>query len=82
MKSYTLKNIPDTTYARLKESAQKNRRTLNNEILMLLDRFAPRRKEEIEQEMKDMEAFHKKLARKSRVPALAEIVADVREGRK
>lgn len=82
MKSVTLKNIPDETYARLRESAEKNRRSLQNEILVLLERFAPRRREEIEEEIRDLAALHRKMTRKGRIPPMAEIVADVREGRK
>ena len=37
MPTLTLKNIPDSLHARLKESAQKNRRSLNSEILARLE---------------------------------------------
>jgi antitoxin FitA len=33
----TLKNIPDELYARLKATAQLNRRRLNGEVIMCLD---------------------------------------------
>jgi plasmid stability protein len=33
----TLKNIPDDLHARLRESADRNRRSLNSEILMRLE---------------------------------------------
>lgn len=82
MKNHTLKNIPEATYARLKESAEKNGRSLNSEILMLLERFAPRRKEEIADEIRSMAAFHRKIARKGPAPPMEEIAADVREGRR
>ncbi|HZZ93246.1 MAG TPA: Arc family DNA-binding protein [Usitatibacter sp.] len=37
MATLTLKNIPDELHARLKESAKRNRRSLNSEILMRLE---------------------------------------------
>jgi hypothetical protein len=44
MPTLTLKKIPDELHARLKESAEKNRRSLNSEILARLERdiVAPR----------------------------------------
>lgn len=38
MLTLTLKNIPKQLHARLKESAEKNRRSLNGEILARLER--------------------------------------------
>ena len=37
MATLTLKNIPDELHAKLKESAERNRRSLNSEILMRLE---------------------------------------------
>jgi len=37
MTTLTLKNIPEELHARLKESAEKNRRSLNSEILVRLE---------------------------------------------
>ena len=37
MATLTLKNIPDELHALLKESAQRNRRSLNSEILIRLE---------------------------------------------
>ena len=37
MATLTLKNIPDELHARLKESAERNRRSLNSEILFRLE---------------------------------------------
>jgi antitoxin FitA len=37
MPTITLKNIPDELHALLKESAQRNRRSLNSEILIRLE---------------------------------------------
>lgn len=38
MPTLTLKNIPAHLHARLKESAEKNRRSLNSEVLTRLER--------------------------------------------
>ena len=38
MPTLTLKNIPTDLHARLKESAERNRRSLNSEILTRLER--------------------------------------------
>lgn len=37
MATLTLKNIPDELHARLRESADRNRRSLNSEILVRLE---------------------------------------------
>ena len=37
MPTLTLKNIPDALHARLKASAERNRRSLNSEILVRLE---------------------------------------------
>jgi hypothetical protein len=38
MPSLTLKNIPDELYALLKQSAEMNRRSLNSEILVCIEK--------------------------------------------
>lgn len=38
MLTITLKNIPESLHAKLKESAERNRRSLNREIIMRLER--------------------------------------------
>lgn len=38
MPTITLKNLPDDVYSRLKETAQRHRRSLNSEILVCLER--------------------------------------------
>jgi len=38
MRTFTLKNIPDGLYERLKASADKNRRSLNKEALVQLEK--------------------------------------------
>ena len=38
MPSYTVKNIPTSLYKLLKESAEANRRSINNEILVCIEK--------------------------------------------
>jgi plasmid stability protein len=38
MPTVTLKNIPDELYARLKQAAAANRRSLNSEVLLAVER--------------------------------------------
>ena len=38
MYSITVKNIPDEVYEKLKRSARRNRRSINNEIILILER--------------------------------------------
>lgn len=38
MASITVKNIPDTLYERLKASAKRNRRSVNSEIIVCIER--------------------------------------------
>ena len=38
MPSITVKNIPDTLYMRLKASAETNRRSVNSEIIVCIER--------------------------------------------
>jgi|APFre7841882724_1041349.scaffolds.fasta_scaffold461146_1 plasmid stability protein len=48
MKNLTITDIPDATYERLKEAAAANQRSLNNEILALLETVAVRKPRDIE----------------------------------
>ena len=48
MKSLTITDIPDATYARLKEAAEINHRSLNSEILALLETVAVKKPRDIE----------------------------------
>ena len=44
MPTITVKNIPDELYARLKTASQASRRSLNSEIIVLLERAVRSRK--------------------------------------
>jgi antitoxin FitA len=39
MATLTLKNIPDSIYELLKEKAKTNRRSINNEVILLLQKY-------------------------------------------
>ena len=47
MTSFTLKNVPPSLYELLKKRAQHNRRSLNNEILILLEESLGMREEPV-----------------------------------
>jgi len=57
----TLKNIPTDLHARLKESAEKNRRSLNSEILMRLERDVAAPKVDRDKLARELKAFTKRL---------------------
>lgn len=44
MATLTIKNIPDDLYEKLKASAKNNRRSLNNEVIMMMELFLRRPK--------------------------------------
>lgn len=46
MKTITVKSIPDNLYERLKESARENRRSINSEIILCIERSVQSRKYE------------------------------------
>ncbi len=46
MRAITVKNIPDDLYQRLKQSAAENRRSLNSEILVCMERTVQSQKHE------------------------------------
>ena len=57
----TLKNIPAHLHARLKESAEKNRRSLNSEILTRLERDVAAPKVDRAKLASDLRAFTDRL---------------------
>jgi plasmid stability protein len=46
MRAITVKNIPDNLYQRLKQSATENRRSINSEILVCIERTVQTQKHE------------------------------------
>jgi antitoxin FitA len=63
MLTLTLKNIPDRLHAMLKESAERNRRSLNSEILARLERELAAPAVDPEAHAKQLKAFTDRLPR-------------------
>jgi len=63
MRAITVKNIPDNLYQRLKQSATENRRSLNSEILVCIERTVQSQKHE---SVDDVLARARKLREKNR----------------
>ncbi len=63
MLTLTLKNLPRELHALLKESAEKNRRSLNSEILMRLERDLAAPTVDPERHAKELKAFAARLPR-------------------
>ena len=63
MLTLTLKNLPKDLHAMLKESAERNRRSLNSEILMRLERDLAAPTIDPELHAKQLKAFAARLPR-------------------
>lgn len=63
MLTLTLKNIPDDLHAMLKDSAEKNRRSLNSEILARLERELAAPTVDPEVHARELKAFTARLPR-------------------
>ena len=57
MTTLTLKNIPDELHALLKESAEKNRRSLNSEILVRLESAFSAPALDVREDARSLKAF-------------------------
>ena len=57
MATLTLKNIPDELHALLKKSAERNRRSLNSEILVRLESAFTAPVVDIREHARDLKAF-------------------------
>lgn len=58
MATLTLKNVPDTLVRRLKEEAQQNRRSLNQETLLRLEDSLGQRSRDVERTIASLERLH------------------------
>lgn len=58
----TIKNIPDEIYLSLKESARRNRRSLNREAIVLLEGSLKPRRRGIDETMASLQRLHARLA--------------------
>lgn len=61
MLNLTLKNIPKDLHAQLKDSAEKNRRSLNSEILARLERDVSAPKADRKKLLRELKAFTDRL---------------------
>lgn len=83
MSSVTLRDLPPELHKELKESAERNRRSLNAEILWRLENsIGPIRKISVEEIRRSNEEFHEQL-RRDGVPPITdeEITRYKRQGR-
>ena len=62
MPSLTIKNIPAEIYLGLKESAQRNRRSLNREAIVLLERSLGPRRSGVDETIASLQRLHSRLA--------------------
>jgi len=82
MPSLTLKDIPDELLQRLRDSAHRNRRSLNGEVLARLDVAVPPPPEDPEVTLARLAAFRKKWKLKPLTRAgMRQIQADKVRGR-
>jgi hypothetical protein len=62
MKTLTLKNVPDDTYERIGRAAKANRRSLNRQAILWLERAGSEEPEiGLEDELEDLEEFRRNL---------------------
>lgn len=62
MATLTLKNVPDDLVARLKREAQVNRRSLNQETLLRLERSVASPSRGVEQTIASLRRLHERMA--------------------
>lgn len=80
MPSLTIKRLPEGIYASLKMAAEKNRRSLNSEVIVSLQRGLAGSRPPKDEVIDSLRQWHKKLARLPRLTA-AEVNRARREGR-
>ena len=61
MATLTIKNIPDELYERLKRSAAQNRRSINSEVIVCLEKALGSRPIDPEAFLADVRAFRKSI---------------------
>jgi plasmid stability protein len=80
MATITLKNIPEELYDRLKYFAKLHHRSLNSEIIYILEKSAGLAQEDPEELRKQVEGFRERVGRRGRLNA-EEIQKAINEGR-
>jgi antitoxin FitA len=61
MPALTIKNLPDDVYRQLKESARLNRRSLNSEAIVLLERSLGHRRRTVGESLAALRRLHERL---------------------
>jgi antitoxin FitA len=61
MPALTIKNLPDEVYRQLKESARLNRRSLNGEVIVLLERGLGRSRRSADDALAALKELHARL---------------------
>lgn len=61
MANFTVKNIPDDLYAELKRQAEENRRSLNSEAIVCLQRAVRERPVDSEKVLRDLEEMRARM---------------------
>lgn len=79
MASITIKNVPDDLYDQLKRQAEDNRRSLNNEAIVCLQRAVRERRRDVRDILAEVDALRNSIS----VPPLTdELLAEaIDEGR-
>ncbi len=68
MATITVKNIPNDLYAKLKKTAEANRRSINNEIILCLENAILSQKVDVDQLLLQLDQFYTNL----KLPELTE----------
>jgi len=79
MPNLTLKNVPEDLLVRLRARAEDNRRSLNSEVLVLLDAALTPRKPDLDTMLTAVDAIHAAHAVEPLTPA--EVRRAIRRGR-
>ncbi len=61
MTSLTIKNIPDNLYKKIKQQAKKNRRSINNEVIYMIERSIDQPPVDKAEFLADVRALRKQL---------------------
>ena len=63
MPNLTIKGLPDELHARLKERAERHRRSMNSEVLMILERALTNRRPDAEEMIRRAEALNERIGK-------------------
>lgn len=63
MPNLTIKGLPDELHARLKERAERHRRSMNSEAIMILERALTNRRPDAEEMIRRAEALNERIGK-------------------